>query len=116
MEEYVSEVKEDNSNTSHVIIYLWIRLRKPPQRQNSNTSHVIIYPSKECTNKGVNIIQIHLMLLFIDQNITVRMYKTNIQIHLMLLFIPVTGSAEKGLVLFKYISCYYLSTKKYISL
>ena len=54
-------------------------------------------------------IQIHLMLLFIRSFRKVKGQKEIIQIHLMLLFIMIFAIYALSSLLFKYISCYYLS-------
>ena len=78
-----------HSNTSHVIVY---RIRKSTASRwisNSNTSHVIVYRRRILLEEPQEAIQIHLMLLFIED---VYFWKNPI----------------------KYISCYCLS-KTYTS-
>ena len=121
-----------NSNTSHVILYLHLLLHLQRLELHSNTSHVILYPGRRRSAKAVNKIQIHLMLFFIkakggkprerghSNTSHVILYQScvwlsitvlPIQIHLMLFFItefpPPVGLSPS----FKYISCYSLSRK-----
>ncbi len=56
-----------------------------------------------------NDIQIHLMLLFNAPFKSPILLKCLIQIHLMLLFNILALLAAAGIVIFKYISCYYLT-------
>ena len=55
------------------------------------------------------IVSIHLMLLFICRTRRTWNISRSVSIHLILLFIEETGSAEKKLQPFQYISCYSLS-------
>ena len=54
-----------DSNTSHVIVYRTRSAAFLPDGQHSNTSHVIVYLLLRTLEIQVEIIQIHLMLLFI---------------------------------------------------
>ena len=45
----------------------------PPREANSNTSHVIVYLTSSSLSAPSTIIQIHLMLLFIGENISIIM-------------------------------------------
>ena len=75
-----------NSNTSHVIVYRVCRNGKTWET-HSNTSHVIVYRHCLTTIQVRDLIQIHLMLLFIRALAVRRVVVLFIQIHLMLLFI-----------------------------
>ena len=55
----------NDSNTSHVLIYQWWMLWWHLQGRDSNTSHVLIYRISLILQEQSEIIQIHLMFLFI---------------------------------------------------
>ena len=76
-----------NSNTSHVLIYLIHILYLLQCLLHSNTSHVLIYQENGIKNNRIEIIQIHLMFLFIRKDFACYLYGFCIQIHLMFLFI-----------------------------
>ena len=103
------EKKYHHSNTSHVIVYRMMRAQREKVELHSNTSHVIVY---RYFNRMWNyrfLIQIHLMLLFIGISFLYN-HSIFIQIHLMLLFIPNPKYKEPEPIIFKYISCYCLSS------
>ena len=56
---------EENSNTSHVNLYLAVPVFTTNTAKNSNTSHVNLYLSFPLRRRNKRGIQIHLMLIFI---------------------------------------------------
>ena len=94
-----------------MLLFILLHHQKIIVKINSNTSHVIIYRKiKTCVTQFARI-QIHLMLLFIRQSFPHLSLQKQIQIHLMLLFIGIGQPMLLCLYSFKYISCYYLSSK-----
>ena len=81
--------KHRDSNTSHVLIYLIHILYLLQCLLHSNTSHVLIYQENGIKNNRIEIIQIHLMFLFIRKDFACYLYGFCIQIHLMFLFIVI---------------------------
>ena len=75
----------------------------------SNTSHVLIYRETKSTELGIQVIQIHLMFLFIRKGVRDACKNFLIQIHLMFLFIYKPKKRTCAATKFKYISCSYLS-------
>ena len=100
------------------------------QLWNSNTSLALIYPEKTSSQTVVMefkyiywaylsknamrkcsrfLIQIHLLFLFIGLECNRSIHGLPIQIHLLFLFIQSDNSGKSEPVIFKYISCSYLS-------
>ena len=109
-------------------------IRKELQHQRFNTSHVTLYLVRGLCSYSAcrvsihlmllfirfqrwftcpGIVSIHLMLLFICRTRRTWNISRSVSIHLILLFIEETGSAEKKLQPFQYISCYSLSSMGY---
>ena len=117
---FFTENRNYGFNTSHVVIYRRICILYPFVFQSFNTSHVVIYrtlvyPSHlpllsfqyiSCcylsvvlttTTPLLNLVSIHLMLLFIGLGQMVIDFVFDVSIHLMLLFIKSAKKAvERG--------------------
>ena len=117
-------------NTSHVTVYHGNVQQNLAQQRNFNTSHVTVYRgvpaftiflpkfqyiSCYCLSgrspniNWLQIISIHLMLLFIGLFIYILLWRHKISIHLMLLFIFKDLDTSSVVQWFQYISCYCLS-------
>ncbi len=95
-------------NTSHVTLYLVRGLCSCSAcRVSIHLMLLFIRFQRWFTCPGI--VSIHLMLLFICRTRRTWNISRSVSIHLILLFIEETGSAEKKLQPFQYISCYSLS-------
>ena len=104
-----------NFNTSHVTVYLGVIFilfftyifqyiscyclssggsDSDIMLDHFNTSHVTVYPVAPFSSDNVQIISIHLMLLFITETYRLTGWDRHISIHLMLLFIE-SGISKK---------------------
>ena len=105
---FVSLIISD-SNTSHVLIYLHWRDYRKKEQKYSNTSHVLIY-LKEASNTSVEMQHSNTSHVLIYLSFSTNSLSNNlIQIHLMFLFIVGWYTVAVLLIKFKYISCSYLS-------
>ena len=99
-------------NTSHVTLYLVRGLCSCSAcRVSIHLMLLFIRFQRWFTCPGI--VSIHLMLLFICRTRRTWNISRSVSIHLILLFIEETGSAEKKLQPFQYISCYSLSSMGY---
>ena len=84
--------------------------------EDFNTSNVIFYQCRSSPSGGRKGISIHPMLFFIHGVATVIACITGISIHPMLFFIPDWNWFFRGMELFQYIQCYFLSYRQNYSL